>query len=139
MWSKTYSQSVKGLSASQLWKVWTDVNQWHTWQDDIEYAKIDGDFAVGTIYKMKPKGAPEVSIELFKVEPKRLFVDLTRFPLATMYASHEFIDRGSDLEVKTTVSIEGVLSFIWRKLVAEGVANSLPDQTDKLIERAKNV
>ena len=138
MWSKTYSKKVAGLDASRLWKVWADVNQWHTWQDDIEYAKMDGEFSAGNIYKMKPKGAPEVSIELLNVEPNRSFVDLTRFPFATMHATHEFIDRGAELELKTTVSIEGALAFVWRKLVAEGVANSMPDQTEKLIQRAKN-
>lgn len=138
MWSKTYSKKVAGLKADCLWKVWSDVNQWHTWQDDIEYTKMEGEFTAGKTYKMKPKGAPEVSIELSEVEPNRTFADLTRFPLARMHAIHEFIERGAELEIKTTVSIEGALSFVWRKLVAEGVANSLPEQTDKLIQRAKN-
>ena len=138
MWSKTYSKKVAGLKVDRLWKVWSDVNQWHTWQDDIEYAKMDGEFTAGNTYKMKPRGGPEVSIELSKVEPNRAFADLTRFPLATMHATHEFIQSGAELEIKTTVSIEGALSFVWRKIVAEGVANSLPEQTDKLIQRAKN-
>lgn len=139
MWSKTYSRKVAGLSVQHLWTVWTDVNQWHTWQDDIEYAKLNGEFNAGKIILFKPKGGSEINIELTQVEPNRIFVDLTRFPLAKMYGAHEFIDHGNELEIKTTISIEGLLSFLWRKLVAEDIANSLKMQTEKLIERANHV
>jgi hypothetical protein len=138
MWSKTYSKKVKGLNAEQVWRVWTDINQWHTWQSDIEYAKLEGEFKVGNTFLLKPRGGPKVKIELIKVEPNRVFTDLTRFPLARMYGSHEFVIHGDELEIKTAMSIEGLLSFLWRKLVAEDVANGMREQTENLIQKAKN-
>ena len=138
MWSKTYSKKVQGLKAEQAWKVWTDLNQWHTWQSDIEYAKLEGEFKVGNTFLLKPKGGPRVNIEIIKVEPNRQFTDLTRFPGAKMYGSHEFVIHGDELEIKTTMSIEGPLSFVWRKIVAEDVANGMMEQTDNLIEKARN-
>lgn len=137
MWSKTYSIKVKGISREKVWKVWTNVNQWHTWQNDIEYAKLDGDFKVGNTFLLKPKGGPKVNIRILNSEPYTAFTDLTRFPLAKMYGLHEFIDHGDELEIKTTMSVEGALSFVWRKLVAEGVANGLKEQTDSLIAKAR--
>lgn len=139
MWNKTYSKKVRGLKAEQVWKVWTDLNQWHTWQSDIEYAKLEGEFKVGNTFLLKPKGGPKVNIEIIKVEPNRQFTDLTRFPGAKMYGSHEFVIHGDELEIKTTMSIEGPLSFVWRKIVAEGVANGMMEQTENLIEKAKSV
>lgn len=138
MWSKTYSKMITGLKAEQVWKVWTDLNQWHTWQSDIEYAKLDGEFQVGNTFLLKPKGGPRVNIEIIKVEPNRQFTDLTRFPGAKMYGSHEFVIHGDELEIKTTMSIEGPLSFVWRKIVAEDVANGMMEQTDNLIAKARN-
>lgn len=139
MWSKTYSKKVRGLKAEQVWKVWTDLNQWHTWQSDIEYAKLEGEFKAGNTFLLKPKGGPKVNIEIIKVEPNRQFTDLTRFPGAKMYGSHEFVIHGDELEIKTTMSIEGPLSYVWRKIVAEGVANGMMEQTENLIEKAKSV
>jgi uncharacterized protein YndB with AHSA1/START domain len=139
MWSRTYSKKVQGLKAEQVWKVWTDLNQWHTWQSDIEYAKLEGEFKVGNTFLLKPKGGPKVNIEIIKVEPNRQFTDLTRFPGAKMYGSHEFVIHGDELEIKTTMSIEGPLSFVWRKIVAEDVANGMMEQTENLIEKAKSV
>ncbi len=138
MWSKSYSKRVKGLDAGQIWKVWTDINQWHKWQDDIEYAKLDGEFQKGSIFLFKPKGGPKIKIELTEVKENSVFVDLTRFPLARMYDSHEIIDHGDELEIKTTIRIAGPLSFLWRKVVAEDVANGMEEQTEKLIERVRN-
>ena len=126
------------MQPEQVWKVWTDLNQWHTWQSDIEYAKLEGDFKVGKTFLLKPKGGPKVNIEIIEVETNRLFTDLTRFPGAKMYGSHEFVVHGDELEIKTTMSIEGPLSFIWRKIVAEDVANGMEEQTNNLIEKTRN-
>lgn len=138
MWTKSFRKTVERLPPAQVWKVWADVNQWHTWQDDIEYAKLDGEFKKGNVICFKPKGAPEIKIELTEVKPGSAFVDLTRFPLARMYDLHELVPHGDKLEIKSTIRIEGPLSFLWRKLVAENVVNGMKAQTDKLIERARN-
>jgi hypothetical protein len=138
MWSKIYSKRVKGLSAGQVWKVWSDVNQWHTWQDDIEYANLEGEFKSGNVIRFKPKGGPRINIVLTKVEPDTVFVDVTSFPLSKMYDAHELIYHGDELEIRTTLSISGPLSFVWRKLVAEHVADGMRAQTEKLIEQAQN-
>jgi hypothetical protein len=53
MWSRTYSQKVTDSSAAQLWQVWADVNRGHTWQDNIEYAKLAGEFCFGSKVPVK--------------------------------------------------------------------------------------
>lgn len=138
MWTKSYSKTVEGLSAARVWKVWTDVNQWHTWQDDIDYAMLDGPFGKGNVVRFKPKGGPMIKLELTEVKANSFFVDLTRFPLAKMYDVHELIDHGAALEIKSTIRMEGPLSFLWRKLVGENVAAGLEKQTERLIEKTKN-
>jgi hypothetical protein len=138
MWTKSYSKTVKGLDVGQAWKVWTDVNEWHTWQNDIAFAKLEGDFTTGNSFLLKPKGGPKVKIELIQVEANKVFTDLTKFPLARMYGMHEFIVHGDELEIRTTMSIEGRLSFLWRKLVAEDIVKGLPEQTERLIAKARN-
>ena len=98
MWSRSYSTTVEGLDASRLWDVWTDVNQWYTWQDDLEYARLDGAFTKGNVCHFRPKGGPSIELELIEVIPNTVFVDLTRFPLARMYDSHELVDHGDKVE-----------------------------------------
>jgi hypothetical protein len=139
MWTKSYSTTVKGIDVTRLWRIWTDVDAWHTWQLDLAYAKLEGDgqFAVGSTFLLKPKGGPRVRIALTTVEPQQRFVDLTRFPLAKMYGDHQFISRGTEVEIRTSITVEGALGFLWRKLVGEGVAASLEAQTQSLVARAR--
>ncbi|WP_198266476.1 hypothetical protein [sulfur-oxidizing endosymbiont of Gigantopelta aegis] len=66
-WSKSYSQTVENVGVEKIWTVWTDINSWNTWQNDIEYAKIKGEFKAGNTFILKPKGVSEVSIELIEV------------------------------------------------------------------------
>lgn len=138
MWSKSYSKKVKGVTAAKLWKVWADVDRWHEWQRDLDYARLEGEFKAGSTFLLKPKGGPRVRIEVLKAEKDRGFTDLTRFPLARMFGSHEFEEKNGEVEMTTTIRIEGPLAFLWRKLVAQEIADKLPDQTDWLIERAAN-
>ena len=72
------------------------------------------------------------------MKPGAVFVDVTRFPLARMIDSHELIEHGDELEIKSTITLEGPLAFLWRKLVGEGVAKGLPEQTRRLIERVQH-
>lgn len=138
MWSKTYSKRVSGVTLEKVWQVWFDVNQWHTWQTDIEYARLEGEFKVGNNISMQLKEGPKVAFEIVSVAPGQEFTDVTRFPGARMFDSHELIDHGDEVEIRTTIRVKGILSFLWRKLVAENVASGMAAQTDALIEKARH-
>lgn len=135
MWSRTCSIKKKNIPLEKAWRIWTDVNDWKSWQDDIEYARLDGAFEKGKTIVFRPKGGPEMKLELTDVEPDVRFVDVTWFPLAKMYDSHELFMNGDELEFRSTISVGGPLAFLWRKLVAEGIAAGLEAQTAKLIAR----
>lgn len=139
MWRKSHSAKFEGISAEKAWKVWSDVNQWNQWQDDIDYAKMEGEFKAGNTFFLKPKGAPKVKIEILEAVENRGFIDLTKFPFARMYGSHQFTEKNGVLELETSISIEGPLAFLWKKIVAEDIVKKLPEQTAALIKRAGNV
>ncbi len=54
-----------------------------------------------------------------------------------MLDSHELIDRGGQLEVRTTITLSGPLAFVWRKLVVDKIVDDLPHQTERLIQQAR--
>jgi hypothetical protein len=137
MWSKTYSEKFSGIDPEAVWKAWTDINRWNAWQSDIDYAKLSGSFEVGNHFVLRPKGGPEVKIEIIEAVTNQCFTDLTRFPGAKMYGKHEFIRHADWLELKTTMSIEWPFSFIWRKIVAEGIVKGLEQQTAELVAYVK--
>ena len=137
MYRHTHTSVITDLSAEQVWSVWSDVNRWSEWQDDIEFAKLDAPFEAGSTFKFRPKGGPTIDIELTQVSEKKCFTDLTRFPLARMLDSHELVERDGALEVRTTITLSGPLSFVWRKLVVDRIVSDLPQQTARLLQQAR--
>ena len=136
MWEKTYTTTTKKVSAAQMWRLFADVNHWHEWDEAIEYAALEGDFRSGNHFMMKVKNGPKVKIPLIATEENRSFTDLTRFPLARMTGEHRFEETREGLKITTTMRVTGLLGFLWRKIVAQGIVDSLPAETERQIDFA---
>jgi hypothetical protein len=139
MWTKSHSIVTKEVTKEQLWKLFTNVNDWHCWDEGIEYAQMVGKFEKGNHFFLKPKKGPKVKIELAEVIENRKFVDLTKFPLAKMYGEHTFDETPDGLKITTTMKVEGPLGFLWRKIVAEDIANAMPEEMVHQIQYASKL
>lgn len=137
MWQRSYSKTVYGLTPEQIWQVWSDVAHRSRWDDDTEWARANGPFVQGTVITMKPKGwSKAVTMEIVECTPYQSFTDYTKFPLAKLYGTHHMEKDGNGLKLTTTIKLVGPLSWLWRKLVAQEIVDTLPHQTDLLIKVA---
>jgi hypothetical protein len=136
MWQVEYQKVFPSLSGGAVWKVWSDVDHWPEWDEDIEYAKLSGPFVAGGELLLKPRGGPKVSIRLSEVQAGLSFTDVTHFPLARMIDVHELQDTPQGLRLKNSIRMEGPLAWLWRKLVAEKVAAGIPRQMEALARYA---
>ncbi len=139
MWTRTYSKVTRTVTKEQVWKLFADVNNWHTWDAGIEYARMEGRFEKGNHFLLRPKGGPDVKIALIETEENRKFTDLTRFPLAKMYGQHVFEETPDGLKMTTTMTVTGLLGFLWVKLVANKIANALPSDMEAQINAAQKL
>ena len=130
----TATRIIKGVTKEQVYSFWADVNNWTKWNDEIKSAELHGTFKEGEFFTLTLKNGQKVKIKLLKVEKNHGFTDLTSFPLAKMYGIHEIIEKDGKIELTATIKIEGLLSFLWTKIVAQGVADSLGSDMDKMIE-----
>ena len=89
MWIKSYSKTFKDIKKEQIWKLWSDVDQWHLWNPGIEFAHLEGPFKEGSFFVLKPKDVKPVRIQLTEVVKNKIYTDCTKFPGATMYGCHE--------------------------------------------------
>lgn len=137
MWTKTHSIVTKEVTKEQMWKLTTNINNWKNWDNTVENSELLGEFKVGNYFILKPKGGPKVKIKLLEIIENKKFTDLTTFPLAKMYGEHLYEETSEGLKITVTMSVEGILSFLWVKLVAKGIVDDLPKDISNQIANAK--
>ncbi|GAB6012979.1 SRPBCC family protein [Viscerimonas tarda] len=139
MWTKSHSIVTKEVTKEQMWKLWSDVNNWATWDKTIESASLEGKFEAGNVYYFQPKGDSKIKMKIYKTVENQEFTDLAIFPLAKMYGKHTFEEMPEGLKVTTTMTVVGILGFLWRKLVAQKIVNDLPADMIEQIKAAQKI
>ncbi|MEI7725598.1 MAG: SRPBCC family protein [Bacteroidota bacterium] len=138
MWKKSHSVVTSEVTKEQIWNLFEDVNNWHTWDQGIEFAKLEGKFEPGNHFTLRPKGGPNVKVQILEATKNKGFLDVTSFPFAKMYDDHVFEETAGGLKITNTITVKGFLSFLWVKLVAQKIADALPaDMLEQIKAAAK--
>jgi hypothetical protein len=139
MWTGSHVVITKEVTKEQMWKLFSDVNNWQTWDESIEFAHLDGKFEQGNFFVFKPKGGPKIKLKILEAIENYKFVDLTTFPFAKMYGDHTFEETPEGLKLTTTMKVEGFLGFLWKKLVAQKIVDDLPNNMAIQIKAASKL
>ena len=137
MWKRSFSKVYSGVKKEDVWRVWTDVNNWPQWHGDLDYCKMEGPFTVGNHFMLKPKGMMAVKILISDIQEGKAFTDCTAFPLAKMFDTHTMEETPEGLRLSNTLIVTGLLKWLWITLVAQKVADTIPQEMDALIHLAR--
>lgn len=138
MWKVEFTKTYKNVDKQKVWEILTDVNSWPTWHHDLEYCKLEGEFKVGNHFHLKPKGAPKVQIILTEIDEGNSFTDCTLLWGAKMYDTHKIEETKDGLKFTNTISVAGPLKWLWVKLVAQNVANTIEQEIEELVKLAQS-
>lgn len=139
MWTRTYSKTFQGLKREDIWQIWTDINNWPTWHGDLDYCRLEGDFKVGNHFILKPKGVSPVKIMLTEIVEGHYFTDCTSFFCAKMYDTHTMEETVDGLKLTNKLVVTGPLKWLWIKLVAQNVADTIAEETESLVKIARSL
>lgn len=138
MWIKSYSKVYPDIKKETIWQLWSDINNYTQWHDDLEYCTLKGDFIVGNYFMLKPKNSPVVKVVITELIKYKKFADCTTFFGAKMYDIHELEETAEGLRITSTIKVTGILSFLWVKLVAQQVARAAATEMEALVRLASN-
>jgi len=139
MWVRTHSKLYSGVKKEDVWRLWTDINNWPTWHGDLDYCKLEGPFKVGSHFMLKPKGMNPVKIVLTEINDGVSFTDCTSFFGAKMYDTHAMEETSDGLLLTNKLVVTGPLTWLWVKLVAQNVADTISDENDALVKLARSM
>jgi hypothetical protein len=139
MWVRTHSKLYTGVKKETIWRIWTDINNWPTWHGDLDSCTLEGPFKVGNHFMLKPKGMKPVKIVLTEINDGKSFTDCTSFFGAKMYDTHALEETPEGLLLTNKLLVTGPLAWIWIKLVAQHVADTIADENDALVKLARSM
>lgn len=137
MWIRKYSKRYTGVKKDNIWRLWIDINNWPQWHGDLDYCKLEGEFKEGNHFMLKPKGVSPVKIVLTEINEGKSFTDCTTFFGAKMYDTHSMEETPEGLLLSNKLVVTGPLRWVWIKLVAQHVADTVADEMDALVNLAK--
>ncbi|MFF0837721.1 MULTISPECIES: polyketide cyclase [unclassified Streptomyces] len=104
MWE--YEHSIEtGATPEAIWRLWADVENWGTWNAEIEKIEKNGPFAAGTQITMTPPGDAPVLLHIAEAVEDELFVDEARFDGLLLRTIHR-IDRIDRDRIRVTYRME---------------------------------
>jgi len=117
-----------------IYSAYKNVSGWPTWDPETESASLEGDFVVGAVGKIKPKGAPTSKIKLIEVTPNQSFTVECNLPLCKMLFVHELNKVEQGTKVINQVIFTGLLAPVFGHMIGNSINKSLPDSLQGLKE-----
>ena len=112
--------------AAAIFKIYTDVANWHTWDPDTKVASLQGPFQVGTRGSLTPTRGNTVPMLLTKVVQDRCFTVESRIPLFRMLFEHELVPAAGGTEVIHRVTFFGPLAWVLGPMLSRQLHRGLP-------------
>jgi len=104
VWQTQFSVETSA-TVEMIWQLFRDVGTWRSWNPGIESIEIEGPFANGTWFSMKPPGQDTLRSCLIEVCENECFVDETRVGELTVRVAHR-IQRLGPASTRVTYSVE---------------------------------
>ncbi len=136
MWE--YEHSVETTASPQaIWRLWTDVANWGSWNNDIEAVELHGPFAEGSTISMTPTGQETVQLHLAEVRENEQFVDEAEIAEMVLRTIHRLdqLDTGR-VRVTYRMEITGPAAAEMGPQIGPQITADFPETIAALVERA---
>jgi hypothetical protein len=121
----------------EVFNIWSDVSNWNQWDEGIEWAKLQGTFAAGNKYLLKPKGGPKAKALITSLVQNESFEDETKLPGAKLRFKHKVTNADGVTIIKHEVTMEGILAKLWVRIMGKNLRQGLQPAVDKLAKLAE--
>lgn len=129
---------VSGVTINELWCAHADINNWAKWQKEIEWTKVEGEVGKGTKFLIKPKGSPKVKLQILTFNKPYQFTDVSMLPFCKMYTTTKMFEVANGIEITLEIKMRGMLTFLWKNLIAEKILAAHQEQNENMIDYIKN-
>jgi hypothetical protein len=113
-------------SPAMLYAIWADVAQWHTWDPDTRWARLDGPFQAGSQGKIAPLKGIAVKMLISEASPDRSFTAIGSILGNHMHFRHELQIANDGIVATHHVKFTGWAAGLFMKTVGKDLCKGLP-------------
>ncbi len=117
-----------------VWNIWKDVPNWPKWDKDLEWSRLNGDFAKGTTGRLKPKGWFASDFIISDLTPNQSHVNTTKMPQTKLVFKHE-LEKISDSQVRIqhNLRVKGLLAPLLFFTMRVKLRKAIPEALENLV------
>lgn len=133
----TFQHTVETSASPQaVWRLYSDVATWPTWDAAVERLTLDGSFEPGAVGTFKLHGQDPLEFRLLEVEPERGFMDETSIPGGVVRFRHR-IEALGDGQVRLTHAVEIEAPAPLAEQLGAKIMAGVPETMIRLAELAR--
>lgn len=123
---------------SQVWQVLQDVENWKSWDHELEESTIEGPFQAGSTGRVKLKNGPHLKTILTYVEPLKVFVQEAKLFLAKAVMTHIIAQVDGKTYVTFQTEIQGSLALFYTWLLGYSIRQKIPVEMKEMLKKAES-
>lgn len=124
---------------NDIWNIWKDIKNWHTWDNITESYSLNGPFQTGTTGEWKAKDSPVVKVTLTQVEPLKVYVGEVKLFLARFISSHFINVVDGTTQVTQQFEVKGPLAFLYAWHLGPKLKRDLVIEMESLKKKAESL
>lgn len=116
-----------------IWRLWTDVTTWPSWDTELESVRLDAPFAVGVTGTLKGKGSPEAAFVIDEVVPGTRYRFSTKLPFGgALVIERTLTPTAAGTRFQHDVRFQGFGGWLMSGFLGASYRKALPVVMEKL-------
>lgn len=116
----------------QIWQVWTRVADWASWDTELEWAALEGDFQLDAQGQVKPKSGPVCPFTVTELSPGQSYTFSTQLLLCNLVERRWLRQDGELTYFTHEVSFEGLFAPVFCLWLSRRFQSVLPKVMEQL-------
>ncbi|MBL4587779.1 hypothetical protein JKY79_00350 [Candidatus Babeliales bacterium] len=139
MWMHHYTKVYKGIAQEDIWKIWTDINNWHLWFPEVKSSTLQDSFSVNTLFSVTLKNDSKSLYRIVKKFDGYKFISIKKFFGAKLYDTRALDTSIEGIRLVRTVVLSGPLSWLWKYKVSKDIFYKTSIELESLAFYARRV
>lgn len=138
--NKHFSHSIETeLSPAQVWSVWTNVNQWHTWDSGLQKAEMNSAFQKGSKGTLISLEGRRSKFKIVDLDEGRSYTFRTPLLFSSLYVKRYLKTNKGRTTITHEVWFKGLTAGLFANKFGPKFREMLPSVMNKVVEKAQEL